>query len=247
MTELDDVDRRVLYRLMEDARTTSAPEIAEEVGVSAGTVRNRIDKLEDAGVIRGYHADVDFERAEGRLTYLFICSAPIPERSHLARQVREVPGVVQVRELMAGQRNLHVTVVGEDTDEITTVARAIANLDVDIEDENVVETDYFRPYGPFGPPEQRNRAAPSDAASLTAEGEFCEVVVDEDARAANRTIADLGESDLADGVLVLLVERGDEPIHPVAETELRAGDRVTLFAPRGADDPSTGLFTATDA
>jgi DNA-binding Lrp family transcriptional regulator len=122
---LDEVDRRILYRLMEDARDTSAPDIAEEVNVSAGTIRNRIHRLEDLGIIRGYHAGVDFELAAGKLTNLFVCSAPVSDREKFAKQVLEIPGVVDVRELMAGQRNLHVTAVGDDMNDITRISRAV--------------------------------------------------------------------------------------------------------------------------
>lgn len=50
---LDEIDKRVLYHLAADARDTSAPAIAEEVNVSAGTIRNRIRQLEADGTIKG--------------------------------------------------------------------------------------------------------------------------------------------------------------------------------------------------
>ena len=62
---LDEIDRRIIHALMDDARNTSAPMIAEGLNVSAGTVRNRIDRLEAEDVIQGYTATVNFERAGG--------------------------------------------------------------------------------------------------------------------------------------------------------------------------------------
>jgi Lrp/AsnC family leucine-responsive transcriptional regulator len=55
---LDDVDRRLLASLTEDARA-SAAELARRVGMSAPAVRERIARLEETGVIRGYRLDVD--------------------------------------------------------------------------------------------------------------------------------------------------------------------------------------------
>ncbi len=55
---LDDVDRRLLASLTEDARA-SAAELARRVGMSAPAVRERIARLEEGGVIRGYRLDVD--------------------------------------------------------------------------------------------------------------------------------------------------------------------------------------------
>ncbi len=52
---LDDVDHRILDLLQRDARMTNAA-IAEQVGLSAPSVYERIKKLEARGVIRGYTA-----------------------------------------------------------------------------------------------------------------------------------------------------------------------------------------------
>lgn len=46
---VDKIDKRILYYLAQDARNTTAREIAEEVDVSPGTVGNRIEKLENSG------------------------------------------------------------------------------------------------------------------------------------------------------------------------------------------------------
>lgn len=81
---IDDIDERILYHLTEDARNTSAPMIADQVDVSAATIRNRIQRLEEAGIIRGYHADINYKRINGMLTSLFVCDAPIPESETLA-------------------------------------------------------------------------------------------------------------------------------------------------------------------
>lgn len=54
----DDVDRRIITLLTADARL-SARAIARELGMSPGTITERIDRLETAGIITGYHASVD--------------------------------------------------------------------------------------------------------------------------------------------------------------------------------------------
>jgi Lrp/AsnC family transcriptional regulator, leucine-responsive regulatory protein len=55
---LDEVNRRLLELLGEDPRR-SAAELARRVGMSSPAVRERIARLEEAGVIRGYRLDVD--------------------------------------------------------------------------------------------------------------------------------------------------------------------------------------------
>ena len=50
---MDATDQQLLSLLRKDARTTVAT-LAHKLGVSRGTVTNRITKLEDAGIIVGY-------------------------------------------------------------------------------------------------------------------------------------------------------------------------------------------------
>jgi Lrp/AsnC family transcriptional regulator, leucine-responsive regulatory protein len=57
-TELDDVDRRILDLLREDARRT-VTDIARRVSLSAAPVKRRIDRLEEIGVIAGYTVVLD--------------------------------------------------------------------------------------------------------------------------------------------------------------------------------------------
>ena len=55
---LDDTDRRIISVLQSDARA-SMRSIAEQAGVSLGTVSNRVRRLEEARVIRGYSLQFD--------------------------------------------------------------------------------------------------------------------------------------------------------------------------------------------
>lgn len=57
-TKLDPIDRKILSELQTDGRMTNV-ELAKRVGISAPPCLRRVRALEDAGYIRGYHADVD--------------------------------------------------------------------------------------------------------------------------------------------------------------------------------------------
>lgn len=147
--DLDDLDRAIIYTLQGDARRTSASDIAEKAGVSPSTVRKRLTRLEDAGIVRGYHLDVDYERAGFQLHTLIVCTAPIPEREELARRAREVEGVVAVREVMTGHENVHVEVVGRDGDDLSRIGRELDALGLTIEDEDIIRREYDIPYEGF--------------------------------------------------------------------------------------------------
>lgn len=55
---LDDIDLAILRTLSENARTPNA-EIARQVGLAPSAIFQRVRKLEEAGVIHGYHAALD--------------------------------------------------------------------------------------------------------------------------------------------------------------------------------------------
>ena len=56
--QLDATNRRLIEALQQDARLSLA-ELGRRVGLTAPAVGERLTRLEEAGVIRGYHADVD--------------------------------------------------------------------------------------------------------------------------------------------------------------------------------------------
>lgn len=79
MVTLDKTDRQILDLLQANARRTNA-EIAEEVGLTAPSVFERIRKLEQRGVIRGYTVQVDPEALGKTLTAFIRLTAAYDER-----------------------------------------------------------------------------------------------------------------------------------------------------------------------
>jgi len=57
-TRLDPIDRKILSELQADGRMTNV-ELARRVGISAPPCLRRVRTLEESGLIRGYHADVN--------------------------------------------------------------------------------------------------------------------------------------------------------------------------------------------
>jgi len=94
--ELGEVDRGIPYLLQRDARRITTEEMGDVVDVSASTVRNRIDRLEQEGVIRGYHADVAYDTAGLQLQFVIVCDAPNERREQLSEQAREIQGILIV-------------------------------------------------------------------------------------------------------------------------------------------------------
>jgi DNA-binding Lrp family transcriptional regulator len=148
---LDDLDRAILGELQRDARHASSGDIAEQMGVSASTVRKRIQRLESEGIITGYHATVDYEQAGYPLHIQLFCTVPIPKREELAGEAITVPGVVGVREIATGEENLLVSAVAEDSDHLTDIARALSELGITVVEEDLIRNDLTTPFYRFDP------------------------------------------------------------------------------------------------
>lgn len=148
--ELDDVDRGILHLLQKDARDMTTAEMAEQVGVSASTVRNRIENLEDEGVIRGYHPDIDYERAQYQLHMVVICHAPVRERPELVEAAMEIEGVVTVREMLTGTANVHVEAIGTGSDNVDRITEGLTEIGLEIESVNLVKELHVQPFDHFG-------------------------------------------------------------------------------------------------
>lgn len=90
---LDDVDTRILHALIDNARISLA-ELARKVGLSPPSVSERIKRLEEAGVIRGYSAEIDPE-ALGYPLSAWLRIRPIPGQLHaVAELLRRLPEIV---------------------------------------------------------------------------------------------------------------------------------------------------------
>lgn len=243
--DIDRIDERIIYRLVEDARHTSAPDIAEEVDVSAPTIRNRIRRLEEEGVIEGYRAQVDYEKLDGRLANLFFCTAIVTDRHRFAQRVLDISGVISVREVMSGEQNLHVTVIATDTADIRRIAREIAALGVDIDHEELLHQEHFQPYRPFGPDRPEREPPVTGIADLSADADVVELTVDEAAPIAGKTLrVATDEGLIGEDLLVVSIARDDEGLAatPDGNTVIETGDVVTLFSRTGITDEGLRAF-----
>jgi len=95
---LDDVDRKILALLQENARI-SFRDIADAVGVSVGTVHNRIKKLENLNIIKGYTTLLDPYKLGFELTALILMQVDGAHIIEVEREIakhREVCGVYDI-------------------------------------------------------------------------------------------------------------------------------------------------------
>jgi len=121
---LDDRDLAILGALQGDARATFA-EIGERVGLAASTVHERVRKLERAGIIRGYRADVDAE-ALGLFVTSMVSIMPLDPRQpdDLPDRVREFPEV-EACHSVAGDENYILKIRTRTTSDLEDFLRRL--------------------------------------------------------------------------------------------------------------------------
>jgi Lrp/AsnC family transcriptional regulator, leucine-responsive regulatory protein len=90
--EIDAVNRRVLEELQRDARLTMS-ELGRRIGMSSPAVTERVRRLEEAGVIRGYRLELN-PAALGLSIAAYVRIRPnagqLPKIAELAQQIPEV-------------------------------------------------------------------------------------------------------------------------------------------------------------
>ncbi len=93
--QLDETDRKILDLLQRDARMTNAA-LAAEVGLTAPSVFERVRKLEQRGVIRGYTINIDPAALGKPLTAFIRLVAACDERYNSGiKAISEDPDVLE--------------------------------------------------------------------------------------------------------------------------------------------------------
>ena len=97
LPEIDAIDRRILTELQEDGRMTNV-ELARRAGISAPPCLRRVRRLEEAGIIRGYHADTDPQLLGWEVTFFVIVGLESQKEAALAAFETMVGAWPEVRE-----------------------------------------------------------------------------------------------------------------------------------------------------
>jgi DNA-binding Lrp family transcriptional regulator len=113
---LDAIDRRILAELQQDGRMTNV-ELASRAGISAPPCLRRVRRLEDAGVLRGYHADTDPQKLGWQITFFAIVGLDSQKEAVLDAFEQLVATWPEVREchMIRGGGDFLLKLVARDT------------------------------------------------------------------------------------------------------------------------------------
>lgn len=125
---LDEIDRRILAELAEDARIPLVT-LAARVHLSRNAVRQRIERMERDGVIAGYTVirGTGDGTHRGVSAVLFVYRADRMRGGHVLAELAAIPEVVRC-DILAGEFDLLVTVQAESMDRVGEVWERIAAL-----------------------------------------------------------------------------------------------------------------------
>ena len=114
--ELDGIDRRILDELQQDGRMTNV-ELARRAGISAPPCLRRVRRLEEAGIIRGYHADTDPQGLGWEITFFAIVGLDSQKEAVLSAFEALVALWPEVREchMIRGGGDFLLRLVARDT------------------------------------------------------------------------------------------------------------------------------------
>ena len=126
METLDRYDIQILTELQADARLTNA-ELSQRVGLSAAPCWRRVRALEEAGFIKGYHAEIDRHKIGlGVLAFVRLdADRNTGERTReMEDAIRQIPEIVSCH-YISGAGTFELQVVSRDLDTFSQFARKV--------------------------------------------------------------------------------------------------------------------------
>src|SRR5689334_2440295 len=92
--KIDSLGWRILHLLQENARL-SFRQIGETIGLTAPAVAERVRRLEDMGILKGYRAEIDFQRAGIPIMAFIHLTTNSTQSSRIRKVVGDMPEVIE--------------------------------------------------------------------------------------------------------------------------------------------------------
>ena len=115
MAALDAIDRKLLAELQAEGRVTNV-DLASRVGLTAPPCLRRVRTLEEEGVIRGYHADLDASKLGFAITVFAMVSLRSQAEEDLRAFEEHMRALPDVREchMLNGEIDFILKIVSRD-------------------------------------------------------------------------------------------------------------------------------------
>ena len=119
LSGLDEIDRKMLDLLTQNARYTYS-ELGERLGLSRVAIKNRMDALEQRGVIEGYTVIVNPQRLGSAVSCYYEIETRPEALPRLIAALQDCPSITQIYRV-TGACRLHVHAVAASQEELETL------------------------------------------------------------------------------------------------------------------------------
>lgn len=152
--KLDRIDLRILRDLQDDGRMTNV-KLAERAGISAPPCLRRVRALEQAGYVRGYHAELNAERLGFEVMFIALVGLDSQAEIVLTGFEQLMAGWPEVREchMVRGAGDFVLKIVARNTaheNELTTKLTSAPHV-ATVQTIQVIRTSKQRPGVPVDP------------------------------------------------------------------------------------------------
>ena len=127
MTDLDEVDRKILRDLQRDGRS-SFKKIGDDAGVSEATVFVRVKKMQDKSVIKSFKAIVEPKAVGKMLTAIVLVRADPKAYPGMLDALKKLDDVYEIYDV-TGQYYSILKIKTTGTDELSKIILEIGNID----------------------------------------------------------------------------------------------------------------------
>ncbi len=150
--KIDELDSQIISLLQSDGRM-QLKDIANRVGVSIPTVRSRISKLIELGVIKKFTAVVAAEKIWGRVRFALLCNINTENIEDIKKKLN---GLEEVRcfYFLAGEKNALIVCEVDGLENVSRFTSKLISLEMGIESissfiiTNVIKEEYGSAVGP---------------------------------------------------------------------------------------------------
>lgn len=123
---MDDVDRKIIEVLQEDARTPFT-EIGKKLGISDATVHYRVKRMRRAGIIRNYTVIVNKEASGREIASYVLISVKQRKVEEISKMLAEMKAVTMVQEVH-GAKDILVKIGTSNLERLRDVVKEIQEI-----------------------------------------------------------------------------------------------------------------------
>ncbi|OYT65445.1 AsnC family transcriptional regulator [Candidatus Bathyarchaeota archaeon ex4484_205] len=124
--KIDDLDLKIIRELQKDARK-SFRDVAAKLKIAEGTVYNRVKKLEEMGVIKGYVLDIDYAKLGFDIVAVMGVVVEGAKLVQVEREISRMPETVAVYDV-TGTYDVIVIAKFHDTSSMNNFVKRILGI-----------------------------------------------------------------------------------------------------------------------